>query len=80
MKSSGIVETMVSPSAASYFSCDGTLLTVFENSKMAHYGFVFPTKSFSLLPRCKIRYFNFYINLSVRLEILTSIFQSSASV
>lgn len=60
---------MVSPSAASRFlSCDRNLLVVFESSKMAHYGFVFPTKSFSLLPKCKIRYFNFYMNLPVILE------------
>lgn len=60
---------MVSPSAASYFlSSDGNLLMVFKSSKMASYSFVFPTKSFSLLPKCKIRYFNFYINLPIRLE------------
>lgn len=59
---------MVSLSVASYLSCDRNLLMVLESSKMASYGFVFPTKLFSLLPKCKIRYFNLYMNFPVRLK------------
>jgi len=60
MKSTSIVEVAVNPLAALYFlGCDRNLLTVFKNSKMAHYGFAFPTKSFSMLLKCKIRYFKF---------------------
>lgn len=59
MRSAGIAEIVVSLLAASYYlGCDRNLLIGLKNSKMAHYGFVFP-KSLSILLKYKIRYFNF---------------------
>lgn len=56
---------MVSPS---YLIHDRSLLMLLGSSEMTSYGFVFPTKSFSLLPKGKIRYLNFSLYLPVRLE------------